>query len=60
MFKEECRGFHGKVTDTSVARVGQAAQPIDKILHCADKAARTKSSGKHKARSNTTSLSRFF
>lgn len=49
MFKEECHGFHGKITDTSVAWVGQAAQPIDQILHCADKAAKTKrSSCKHK------------
>ncbi len=47
-FKQECRGFHGKITEKSVERVGQAAHSLDKILHLADKAAEVhKSSGKH-------------
>ena len=49
LFKQECRSFHGKVTGKSIARVGQAADSLNHILYCADKAANVKKPpGQHK------------
>ena len=52
--KEEISAFHGKVSDISIKRVGEAAQTLEKILLQTDKAASTKRpSGKH-AKADTT------
>ena len=48
VIKQETRGFHGKLSDQAIKRVGEAAQKLDKILVQVDKAAATKKpSGKH-------------
>lgn len=48
VLKDECRGFRGKVTVSSVHRLGRAAQSIEEILKITDKEGGVKStSGKH-------------
>lgn len=48
--KQECRGFHGKITDKSIKRVGQAAQSIETILKAVDRESHVRgASGKHSA-----------
>ena len=46
--KQECRGFHGKISEKSIQRVGNAAQAIEAILKGVDKEGNVKGfSGKH-------------
>ena len=46
--KQETRVFHGKISDKSIKRVGEAAQALEEILLQADRSSRTKRpSGKH-------------
>lgn len=48
VFKEDCRGFRGKVTEDAVTRVSRAAQRLDEILHRTDKSGDVKKrSGRH-------------
>ena len=51
VFKMDCVGFHGRITDEAVQRVSRAAQKLDKVLRASDKAGSVKGrSGDHKKR----------
>lgn len=52
-FKEECRGFRGKVTDASVQRVGRASQQLDTVMKVHDSSYQIRSAhGKHLKKDN--------
>ena len=51
VFKLDCVGFHGNLTEESVIRVSRAAQKLDQLLHSSDMQGSVKSrSGEHKRR----------
>ena len=51
IFKQDCRGLHGRITEDAVHRVSRAAQKLEAVLQATDKEGSVKTrSGKHRKR----------